>query len=303
MKKLLSTKEAAKFIGVNEKMIYTLISDKGLPATKVTGKWLFPQHLIEQWIEINTINYPKSQTPLPPYHGLLIIAGSNDIMLDKAISFFNAQHPEHIATFGNLGSMGGIRALQRRVCHMASSHLLSDDNEYNFDFALKELDQMPAVINFCQREQGILIQKGNPKDIKTIDDLAKPNIIIANRPLGTGTRLLLDHELKKAGIKGENIKGYQNLVEKHLDAGLEVLSNKADAAPGIRAVAHILDLDFISFRWERFDLMIPKDHFFDKGVQIFLGMFHEKSFKNLFSKIKGYDLTLSGKMVYPVDNE
>ena len=73
MKKLLSTKEVAQFLDVNEKMVYSLVAEKGLPATKITGKWLFPRHLVEQWIEANTINYPKPSTSLPPYHGLLII--------------------------------------------------------------------------------------------------------------------------------------------------------------------------------------------------------------------------------------
>ena len=121
---MLSTKEVARFIGVNEKMVYTLVAEKGLPATKITGKWLFPRHLVEQWIEANTINYPEPRQDLPPYDGILIVAGSNDPLLEKAINLFNRRHPEHMAVFGNLGSLGGLRALRRRMCHMASSHLL-----------------------------------------------------------------------------------------------------------------------------------------------------------------------------------
>ena len=83
MKDLLSTKEAAQFLDVNEKMIYTLVAEKGLPATKITGKWLFPKHLVEQWIETNTINYPQTIGHLPPYEGLLIITGSNDPLPGK----------------------------------------------------------------------------------------------------------------------------------------------------------------------------------------------------------------------------
>ncbi len=71
MKNLLSTKEVAQFLDVNEKMVYTLISEKGLPSTKITGKWLFPKHLVEQWIETNIINYPEPTIYLPPYQGLL----------------------------------------------------------------------------------------------------------------------------------------------------------------------------------------------------------------------------------------
>ena len=93
MKQLLSTREVAQFLDINEKMVYTLVADKGLPATKITGKWLFPLKLVEQWIETNTINYPEPTGQLPPYHGLLIITGSNDLLLDKTISLFNSLFP------------------------------------------------------------------------------------------------------------------------------------------------------------------------------------------------------------------
>ncbi|RLC26407.1 MAG: DNA-binding protein [Deltaproteobacteria bacterium] len=303
MEKLFSTKEVAQFLAVNEKMIYSLVAEKGLPATKITGKWLFPRHLVEQWIETNTINYPESTTQLPPYEGLLIITGSNDPLLGRTVSLFNSIHSNHIAVFGNLGSMGGLRALRQNKCHMASSHLLQDnEEEYNFEFANQELEKMPAVVNFCRREQGIIIQNENPKNINKISDLARKEIRIVNRPIGTGTRLLFDRELKKESIEGKKIDGYHNEFSSHLDIGLEILSGRADAGPGIRAVAGLLDLDFIPVRWERYDLMISKERFFDKGVQFFLGLLVEDSFKKLGANLSGYDLKLSGKVVYPKNN-
>ncbi|MGB9436858.1 MAG: helix-turn-helix transcriptional regulator [Desulfobacterales bacterium] len=303
MKKLLSTKEVAAFLNVNEKMVYSLVSEKGLPATKITGKWLFPKHLVEQWVEANTINYPDNGVPLPPYEGLLIITGSNDPLLDRAISLFNSHQTDQIAVFANLGSMGGLTALRRQLCHIASSHLLQEDeSEYNFDFAFKELDQMPAIVNFCRREQGILVQKGNPKKISAAADLARKGVKIVNRSLSTGTRLLLDRELKKAGISGEKIEGYAYEVSRHLDVGLEILSGRADAGPGIRAVAGLLDIDFIPLRWERFDLMISKERFFDEGIQRFLGLLHEKEFREIATLLEGYDVNLGGKMVFPTNS-
>jgi excisionase family DNA binding protein len=300
MKKFLSTKEVAQFLGVNEKMVYTLVSEKGLPATKITGKWLFPRYLVEQWLENETINYPKPTDPLPPYHGLLIITGSNDILLDRTISLFNRLYPEHLAVFGNLGSMGGIRALRRNLCHIASSHLLQENGQdYNFGFAKEELEQLPAVVNFCRREQGLLLARGNPKGIQKIADLGKPGIKIVNRPLGTGTRLLLDGELKTAGIIGEQIEGYHLELQRHLDVGLEVLSGRADAGLGIRAVAGLLSLDFIPLRWERFDFLILKDRFFEKGVQLFLGLLPEAAFRELTQGLEGYDMSLCSKMLFP----
>ncbi|MDJ0856864.1 MAG: helix-turn-helix transcriptional regulator [Desulfobacterales bacterium] len=297
---MLSTKEVARFIGVNEKMVYTLVAEKGLPATKITGKWLFPRHLVEQWIEANTINYPEPRKDLPPYEGILIVAGSNDPLLEKAISLFNQVHPEHVAVFGNLGSLGGLRALRRRMCHMASSHLLQEeDDEYNFDFAARELGHAPAVVNFCRREQGILVAAGNPRGIRSVADLAIQGLRLVNRPNSTGTRLLLDRELEKAGIEGPSLDGYHREVARHLDVGLEIAAGRADAGPGIRAVAGMLGLDFIPLRWERYDLLVTKERFFDPGVQLFLGLLTEKSFRQLSDTLEGYDVRLSGKMVFP----
>jgi len=300
MKSLLSTKEVARLLGVNEKMVYTLVSEKGLPATKITGKWLFPQHLVEQWVEVNTINYPDTAGKLPLYEGLLVIAGSNDPLLDRTIQLFNTSAEGHLAVFGNVGSMGGLQALRRKLCHVASSHLLQEDeSEYNFDFAVQELDRMPAIVNFCRREQGLLLAAGNPKGIQTVADLGREGLRIVNRPLGTGTRLLLDHEFQKAGVQGAAIDGYPHEVNRHLDIGLEVLSGRADAGPAIRAVADLLGLDFIPLRWERYDLMILKERFFEEGVQRFLGLLHEKAFQEMASVLSGYDTAMAGKMVFP----
>jgi putative molybdopterin biosynthesis protein len=299
-KTLLSTRELAKFLSINEKMVYTLVAEKNLPATKATGKWLFPRHLVEQWLEAQTINFPKQPDPLPPYDGLLIIAGSNDILLDRTISMINQLYPEEMVAFGNMGSLGGIRALRQNHCHIASSHLIQKDGEeYNFGFAIDELGQMPGIINFCRREQGLLIEKGNPRNIRSVADLNQVGIKIINRPLGTGTRLLLDEELAKVGIEGNQIDGYTREVSRHLDLGLEVLSGRAHAGPCIRAVAELLGLDFVPIKWESFDLLIQKDRFFDKGVQRFLGFLSEPSFKKLDEDLAGYDLGVSGKMLFP----
>ena len=304
MSPLLSTKEVAQLLNVNEKMVYTLIAEKGLPASKVTGKWLFPRHLVEQWVEAQTINYPDTGNLHPLRQGILILAGSNDPLLDRAISLFNNQSQAPLTVFGNLGSMGGLRALRQNLCHIASSHLLQEDEqEYNFEYAFQELDLIPAVVNFCRREQGILVSAGNPKKISGISDLAAPGLRIVNRPLGTGTRLLLDREFKKAGIDGDKIDGYGDEVHRHLDVGLEIVAGRADAGPGIGAVAGLLNIGFVPIRWERFDLMILKDRFFDEGIQQFLSLLHEAQFRQIAESLNSYDISMSGNMVFPRDSE
>ncbi len=300
MSKLFSTKEVAEFLKVNEKMIYSLIAEKGLPATKVTGKWLFPMDLVKLWVEAGTVNYPETYITLPPYHGLVLIAGSNDLLLDKLIAYFNLNFDGHMAMFGFTGSMGGLKALRKNYCHIAASHLIADNEEYNFPFIPKEMKPAPAVVNFCMRKQGLLVKKGNPFNIKSVADLVKKGIKIANRDLGTGTRQLFDKELQKAGINGENIDGYNNIVSKHMDIGLEILSGRIDAGPAIQSVAKTLGLDFIPVCLERFDFLMLKDRFFDKGIQLLLGLMKEEFFKTAAKNLGGYDISKSGDVVYPM---
>ncbi len=299
IKPFLTTRQVARLLEVHEKVVYNLIAEKGLPATKVTGKWLFPYHLVTQWLENHTLNYPQSRDGLPCWPGLLIIGGSNDILLDRAIGLYNRLPEDQVACFANLGSLGGLRALRRNLCHLATSHLLEEGGgDYNFLFAEEELGELPAVVNFCRREQGLLLPKGNPRRIRSVADLAQPGLCIVNRPPGTGTRLLFDRELARCRLHGEQLEGYDRELEHHLDVGLEVLSARADAAPGIRAVAGLLDLDFLPLRWERFDLLIPRGRFFEPAIQSFLGLLHDSEFQATAQALAGYDLSLCGRMLF-----
>jgi excisionase family DNA binding protein len=298
--KFLTTKEVAQLLKVNEKMIYSLVNEKGLPATKVTGKWLFPRRLVEEWLDAHILNYRQENAGYSSEDGVLLLAGSDDPLFQKTLSLFHALRKDTVAFFSNQGSMGGLTSLRRGLCHIGVCHLLQDDNkEYNFDFAEQELDRAPVFVNFSQREQGILLKPGNPKGISSISDLARKDVTIVNRHLGTGTRLLFDYEIARSEISSSDINGYHHEVSRHLDAGLEVLSGKADAAPAIRTVAGMLGLDFLPLRWERFDLLVSRERFFEKGIQSFISLLHEKEFRQLTTSLEGYDVSLCGKMMFP----
>lgn len=144
-----------------------------------------------------------------------------------------------------------------------------------------------------------MVAKGNPEKIKSVADLVAKNLTMVNRRMGTGTRQLFDKELKKQGIPGDTIKGYEACVSRHIDVGLSILTGKAHAGPGIRAAANSLGLDFIPLHWERFDLLISKDRFFDQGIQLFLSLLKGKVIQRAAEEYGGYDLSMTGKMVYP----
>ncbi len=299
MPTLLNTRELAQYLGINEKKVYSLIKEASLPATRVTGKWLFQRHLVDRWLENHTENYPHSDQGEPDLKNLLIITGSNDILLDQLLELFARRHRLPLPTFSNLGSMGGIEALKQNLCHLCSAHLLQpQEEEYNFSFIEEEFGDSVVLVNFCKRLQAILVAAGNPKGVSSLADLAGGRLRIANRKKGTGTRLLLEIELEQQGVSGEQIPGFHSEFPRHLDVGLEVAAGHADAGLAIAAVGDMLGLDHIEVRWERYDFIIAKGTFFNRGVQMLLSLLHDEEFRSLSQKLTGYDLSLSGQVLF-----
>ena len=299
MSSLMNTRELAKYLGINEKKIYSLISEKGLPATRVTGKWLFQPHLVDRWLERHTDNYPPAAATPETYRNLLIITGSNDLLLDQLLELFARRHQLPMPVFSNLGSMGGIRALKENLCHVCCAHLLEPEGEeYNFAYLEGEFGDTAVVVNFCKRLQAVLVPAGNPKKVRGLTDLASGRLRIANRKEGTGTRLLLDRELERQGVRGDKIPGYETAFGRHLDVGLEVLAGRADAGLAIAAVGGLLGLDRVPVRWERYDFIIRKEVFFSRGVQMLLGLLHDPDLRQSAEGLTGYDLSTSGQVVF-----
>ena len=124
-------------------------------------------------------------------------------------------------------------------------------------------------------------------------------MVIGHRLEGAGTRLLLDRELEKVGLKRSRIQGDQEEFRSHFDVAMEVFSGRPDAALAIKPVVCLLGLDFVSVRWERYDLLISKARCYELDVHLFLELLQEPQFREAAQQLDGYDLSLCGKMVFP----
>jgi len=299
-KELLNTRELAKYLDINEKKIYSLIMEKGLPATKITGKWLFPKNLVDVWIDNHIQNYPwMKEKKLETFNEALIIAGSNDILLANILTLFQKKHREILPLYSSIGSMNGINALKKGWCHICAAHMLQkEDEDYNLAYIKDVFDEGFTMINFAYRTQGIILSAKNPKQIKGIRDIIRPDIKIVNRQSGTGTRFLLEYELEKNGIDSQHINGYNDICLTHMDIGIEILSGRADLGIGIQAVAQMFGLDFIPLRRERFDLIIRKTSFSDVRIQTFLQFLSTKEPLDYSKRFSGYDLKDIGNIIF-----
>lgn len=224
-------------------------------------------------------------------HTILAI-GSHDPMLDMLGQFITMKFPEVRFTSANVGSMGGLVALKRQEAHVAGIHLLDRKmGDYNHSFVAKYLPDTPIhLVTFAHREQGILVSRGNPKKILSLDDLTRVSFV--NRQRGSGTRLLLDYELDQRNIKSEKIVGYGYEEFTHLAVAAAIESGIADCGLGVRRAAIAMNLDFIPIGWERYDLAIPEEYV--DHVAPLLAVLNDNEFKTMLADQPGYDVSQMG---------
>ncbi|TLN19643.1 molybdopterin biosynthesis protein, partial [bacterium] len=229
-----------------------------------------------------------------------VVVGSHDITLDVLANHLRVLTPDRSLSSAHVGSLGGLLALKRVEAHMAGIHLLDEaTGEYNIPYIKRMLAGLPVVVvNLTYREQGLLVPRGNPKGIKEIKDLARPDVSFINRQRGAGTRILLDYHLQKLGIKPDEINGYDREEYTHMTVAAAVAGGGADAGLGILAAARALELDFVPVAQERYDLVIPEVYWDTEYVTSVLAVLNREKFRRDVLALGGYDLRDMGKVVY-----
>jgi len=298
---IMNTKEVARYLGIHEKQVYALIKSKRIPSTRVTGKWIFPKKLIDEWIDTNARSgIAEARRKSKRIEGALLASGSNDPILDILKTYIRKSYPEFYIFSANTGSTDGLKALNRRYTDIAWSHLLDPKSgEYNLPYLSTYLPNLqPVVVNLFYRDLGFLVAPRNPLNIRGFEDLTKKKVRFINRQKGSGTRVLLDHHLKKLGIPPSGVNGYENEVSTHFEVGLSILSKEADIGIATVAAAKLLGLSFIPITQERFDMLLDQPTFFAKGVQAFIEILTSKEFRSRVERLGSYDFRNSGKILY-----
>ena len=227
----------------------------------------------------------------------IVSIGSHDMVLDIINDLFAKEGSEYSLLSSHVGSFSGLQALLGDNCHIAPSHLLGKDGKYNNEAVsmLFKGEEM-AMINVVGRRQGFIVEKGNPKNIKTIEDLK--NLKMVNRQRGAGTRVLFDYLLEKAGIEGMDIEGYDHEVTTHLAAALAVKNGDVDFAVGVESAAVKMDLDFIYLADEDYEFVLKRETLKLKPIEELIEMLRSDLFKKTVDALGGYNTLKSGEVRY-----
>ena len=232
-----------------------------------------------------------------PVGNTLLAVGSHDLALDILAMFLRRRFGLTLSC-ANVGSMGGIMAIRNNEAHIAGVHILdTDSGEYNTTSTNKYLpDGTWRLVHLAMREQGLIVGSGNPKNIHTLQDLARPGIEFVNRQRGSGTRMLLDYQLKKLGLNAMNISGYDKEVGTHVAVSSMVADGVADVGLGIQAAAKAFQLEFIPVAQEQYDLLL---NFLadDQRLSQVMDILQSADFRREVEVLGGYDLSNAGLTV------
>lgn len=234
-----------------------------------------------------------------PISDSTIIISGQDLSLDIIASYIEESGLYRpLRSFA--GSLNSLIKMYQGQADVVSTHLFDGETgEYNLPYIKRLLTgRSYMVINLISRTAGLYVQKDNPKQLNDWADLQQPGIQLVNREIGSGARVLLDEQLRLAGIAGPSISGYEDEELNHMAVAARVASGHADVGVGIEKTARLIDVDFIPLIQEQYDLVLIKTKDNENLRELIIKTLNSTSFQEKLTAIGGYDLSKTGTILY-----
>lgn len=291
----MSVKQVAAYLQLNEKKVYALVNEGRIPATKVTGKWMFPRELIDRWMMNSAHGGLLSDR--------LVISGGDDPLLYRIVTAF-ARDANALAqvSYTPTGTRLGLDLLQANRADVSGLHWGPLNESRTRHPAL--LRQHAAHTNWVlirafAREQGLMVR---PTVLRRGDDaevLMQPRFRWVQRQAGAGSqRFLL--EMRKHVSPGDALTVTATALSER-EAAIAIVLDQADVAPGTRAAATESGLAFVPIGFEAFDFALPRNIWFRRLFQDLLARLQAGECRQLADMLGGYDFSESGELVWGDD--
>lgn len=237
-------------------------------------------------------------TDIKNIENTIVSIGSHDLIIDLIRDELHRKYPEYSISSAHTGSMGGIMALRNGETHIAPIHLLDEKSgEYNEAFIKKYFKgRKIAYIKGVKRQQGLIVQKGNPREIKEFKDIGKEDLVFINRQKGSGTRILTDYLIKENSMDRSQVIGYDREGNTHMAVSSAVASGTADVGIGVYSAAQIMDNDFIGITEEEYDFALDAELLEDEKIKKIISILKDENFRKRLEKLGGYNTESSGEV-------
>lgn len=291
--RFMTVKQVARYLQVNEKKVYSLVREGKIPASKLTGKWLFPRDLVDQWL-------------LESSHGGLltdriVVAGSDDPLLFRAITqVANSLQSRALISYTATGSQLGLSLLAHRRADVCGIHWgPAEESHQRHPALIRQFVQAGdwALVRLFRREQGLLVVPGLWSAEIGIEGLFQRETRWVERQEGAGSQrflreLIAQHDLDPANRR---ITGRASTER---EAASLIAMGQAEVGPGVRSAAAEFGLDFVPIGWEAFDLALHRGIFFRNLFQQLLDYLRSSDCRRQANMLGGYDLAELGTLVW-----
>jgi len=250
-------------------------------------------------VEAGQVARVELSRPLRELERTLVSIGSHDLILDLIADMMSVQGCPLAGT--HVGSTAGLMALKRGECHIAPIHLLDEDTGAYNVFCIKRMfpDAPVSLVKGVGRVQGLIVKKGNPLGLGSLEQLAssRPGFRYINRQRGSGTRLFLDFKLRQAGLLPESVPGYDREALTHMAVAAAVESGSADAGMGIASAAAALGLGFVPLGSEEYDFAFHPRFAELPQLGLFVETLKSGAFRQRLAGLGGYTWERCGEIV------
>jgi len=288
----MSVKQVAAYLQVNEKKIYALVSDGSIPATKVTGKWMFPRELIDRWMTDSS------------HGGLLadrlVIAGSDDPLIYRVVTAFARDVDAHAqVSYTPTGTRLGLELLHASRVDVAALHWGPyNESRTRHPALLRQHKQHRnwVLIRAFSREQGLMLRPDLLEGATDLENILRGGHRWVFRQAGAGAqRFLMEVRRNIPGLKLPEPTATA-LTER--EAATAIVLGQGDVAPGARAAAAESGLGFLPLGTEAFDLALPRNIWFRRLFQEFLQRLESGECRQMADLLGGYDFSESSSMIW-----